>query len=1022
MPASYSSEDDSQALARREPDRAMAWLVFCVLLAITAVLSTVARQRSEDQVFQRFLYRAEQERDAIVARMQSHIQVLRGGAALFAASQEVSRTEWKDYVARLDLDTTLPGIQGTGFARMLSASEKTALEHSVRGEGFPDFSIHPAGIRAQYSSVVFLEPFTGSNLRAFGYDMFSEPVRSAAMERARDTGKAALSGRVTLVQESESEAQPGFLIYVPVYRHGQAVNTVEARRSAIYGFVYSPFRAHDLLEQLVSPANLDVELELYDQSIGPENLLFDSFVNGGRPATGHFHTTMNIDVGGNRWIAHFHSRPEFDGITANPLATTIALSGCMAALVTLFWLLRSQRHRASLAASARRLQADEARLRTLINAMPDLVCLKDGEGRWREANNALLRAICPKPLDYRGKTTGELLADDSVDRTALALLDNSDDAIWQEGERLHDPIQLPMPDRVERTYDVAKIALFDPGGQRQALLTVARDITPRIQAEVALREAESNFRCLVEQPLAGVYVVQNGRFAYVNPWFAQMFGYASPDEITGRRTVDDLVCPADRERVAANIQRRISGKIDTVHYTFGGLGKAGNRIEVEVFGRYSNYAGQPAVLGLIMDVTERQRNEAELKRYRESLEELVASRTAALSIAKEAAEAANRAKSSFLANMSHELRTPMNAIIGMTHLLRRNNADPTQIDRLNKIGVAADHLLGLLNDVLDLSKIDAERLTLEKAPFRLNGIVDNLRSLVHDKAQAKGLQVAFEIDAGLGERELLGDVLRLQQILINLIDNAVKFTERGRIGLAINALSETADRVELRLVVSDSGIGIAPEHCDKIFSPFEQADASSTRRHGGSGLGLAIVRQLIRLMDGEIEVDSTPGKGTTFTLTVGFDKPSSPIVQADPRLARAASHGGLSVFHGKRILLVEDDPINQEVSCQLLRDLPGLNVELADNGEAAVAMASGRHYDAILMDMQMPGMNGLDATLVIREMPEHARTPIIALTANAFVEDRQLCLEAGMSDFIAKPVEPALLFDKLAYWLNPANC
>ncbi len=317
MPASYTSEDRPQTLARREPGSVLPWLVFCGLLALTAVLSIVARQRSEEEIYQRFLYRTEQERVAIIARMASHIQVLRGGAALFAASQEVSRGEWKDYVARLHLDTTLPGIQGTGFARMLAPSEKTAHEDSVRREGFPDFAIHPDGARTQYSSIDYLEPFTGRNLRAFGYDMFSEPVRRAAMERARDTGKAALSARVTLVQETDSEPQPGFLIYVPVYRHGQAVDTVEARRSALHGFVYSPFRAHDLLKQLVSPANLDVELELYDQSIAPENLLFDSFHNAGRPATGRFHTTTNIDIGGNQWVAHFHSRPEFDRITAN---------------------------------------------------------------------------------------------------------------------------------------------------------------------------------------------------------------------------------------------------------------------------------------------------------------------------------------------------------------------------------------------------------------------------------------------------------------------------------------------------------------------------------------------------------------------------------------------------------------------------------------------------------------------------------------------------------------------------------
>jgi len=486
-----------------------------------------------------------------------------------------------------------------------------------------------------------------------------------------------------------------------------------------------------------------------------------------------------------------------------------------------------------------------------------------------------------------------------------------------------------------------------------------------------------------------------------------------PELFLGKRTADVIspaaadVCQAaiaEANRVGVSIGRQYDLDIYGTPYCF----------ELSVAKKALPSDEEPRFIVISRDVTARKKAEIALREFSEQLELRVVERTRELALAKEAAEAANRTKSAFLANMSHEIRTPLNAITGMAHLMRRAGLPAEQGERLDKLEAAGEHLLEIINAVLDLSKIEAGRFALEESQVRVDAVIGNVAAMLRDRIYAKGLNLMTEIPSL--PHQLLGDQTRLQQALLNYASNAVKFTERGSVALRARLVEEDGDSALLRFEVEDSGIGIDAATVARLFSAFEQADNSITRKYGGTGLGLAITKKIAELTGGAAGVESTPGVGSRFWFTTRLRKAVETGEAPGGDDGGAAEQEIIARHAGKRILLAEDEPINRELTQVFLTDVR-LRVDVAEDGAQALELAQRNDYDLILMDMQMPTMDGLTATRAIRQLPNGASVPILAMTANAFAEDKVRCFEAGMNDFISKPVAPAHFFALLLKWL-----
>ena len=1036
---------------------ALPYMILALGLLCTTIVTYYFSKLSADQDHVRFENSTQEITARLRTRIQTSIALLRAGTGLFAASEDVDADEFAHFVEQIELQKNYPGIQGIGFSRRFESAEAAAMAATLKSEGVNDFKVRPHGPRSEYYPIIYLQPLDRRNQVAIGYDMFTEAVRREAMEKARDTGVPTASGKVELVQETDAQKQSGFLIYAPVYRNKADTSSSAARRAALFGFVYSPFRVDDFVTPILTEKSFDVSFDIYDgDTIDPAQLLTQSPVEPTKP---RLTKTANLDVGGRKWTIAYATKPSFDLASSRSLVPFTIAAGLLLSFL-FFAVTRAEvQARARAETAARELAWSEAKTRNTLTAR-ELAeeALRESEERYRElienANDIVYM------LDFDGRIT-------SINAAAETILGYSQSELLEMnitevlsldsfvvGEQMltsgHQRTNYEV-DVITKTGQVRRLEtsnkLITKGSQPVGIQGIARDISIRRRTEESLREADqralSEYERLLERISGLAQALGTARELNVifrglreftdtsvpcNGFFVSLY-----DPIHDLRTA--CYAWADGEELDVS-------NLPTMPVTsYGPNSRAIRTGQVIITNDYmsatrghptvivgpdnglrpqSSIAVPMAVMGRIIGTIEVQSYESNAYHHEHQTAMSMAANLTAVAIenvrllsresrAREAAEESNRLKDEFLATVSHELRTPLTAILGWSRLLDSEPLeDGVARQAIETIWRNAKAQAQIIDDILDVSRIITGNLHLELHPVELAPIVENAINVVRPTADAKGIRIETRLKNA--PVVVSGDANRLQQVIWNLLSNAVKFTNSGGEVLVTASPNET----EAEIKVTDTGLGISREFLPFVFDRFRQADSSTTRQHGGLGLGLAIARHLVEIHGGSISADSL-GKGQGSTFTISLPLLDSKIKAADdvkPETSPLANQQSLSGLH---VLVVDDDEDTLELMTTALTSRKANVTAVGSAGEAIDAIKL-RPPDVLISDIAMPEEDGYGLIARVRSLDGEAQSsiPAVAITAYAKEEDRERALASGFQIYLAKPVELSELISVVA--------
>ena len=890
-----------------------------------------------------------------------------------------------------------PEIQ-SGRRAMFEASQKQSVPEFVITQRNETGAILPVLDRPTYYPITYVEPLAG-NRKALGFDLGSQPSRSTAVLQALRSDTPVASEPVSLVQEQGS--QVGVLLIKRIQEGANAP-----------GLILTVLRVGNFIEQFLSRDD-DMQVTLLDTRLG-------RVIYGEQPSQPTaIERGEALQFGGREYELQVRPSPRFftsyDNLRSwSLLVGGIVTDGLLGATLLLITG-TTNRIRMQVEERTQQLAVKSDLLQAVIDTVPIRVFWKDRSSRYLGCNPAFARdAGKSDPSELLGKTDYDLAWANVAERY------QSDDATVIESESPKINFDEPQTTLSGHTtwLRTSKVPLKDRANQVIGVLGMYEDISEQRATEARLRESEERFTLAMQAASDGLWDWNmQTQSTYLSPQWKAMLGYADHELDNSFATWERLVDEDGRVWTMALIHDCLCGRSNGFRTEFQMRHKDGHWIDIlsrAMIVRAQN--GEPLrMVGTHVDITERNTIARQLEQAVQTMEQ----QNQALIAAHKQALAATEAKSAFLASMSHEIRTPLNAIIGMADLLQETSLGPDEADYVQRFSRAADHLMDLINSILDLSKIEAGELQLEQIPFNPRELVTAVRDLLAVSAETKHLEMDMQIHPNVPST-VIGDPTRLRQVLMNLVGNAIKFTEQGQVVVTVEAVAD--DRV--RFTVTDTGIGIPSDKLPFIFESFTQGDTTTTRKFGGTGLGLAICQQLVSMMEGQLNVRSTVGVGSTFECTVRLPRviePVRPIPDgpAQPRVEPAS----VSPTRPLRILVVDDLEDNRTIVTHYLKNSSSI-VEMAENGRVALEKFQTGTYDLVLMDVQMPIMDGLQATNAIRQWErEHHRTPtpILALTAHALKEDAKKSLDAGCTAHLTKPIKKQALLKAIADYAAPRS-
>ena len=961
----------------------LAWIVLLFGLALTILASVEIDRYTSKDIEKTFFDQTDEITSIIRDRLIAYEQVLWGGASFINAVGEFDREMWRDYVSNLNINEQWPGIQGIGVSIPLAASKVTDHVAKIRAEGFPDYNIKPEGDREEYSTIIFLEPFDWRNQRAFGYDMWSNEMRRAAMTRARDTGMASTSGIITLVQETDEDVQRGFLTYVPLYQKDMPTDNVEARRAAFLGWVYSPFRMGDLMEGLLGKENANINFEIFDEGeIAPESLLFANFEMS--EASGEQHILgrqLDLNLQGRIWTIRYASLNGYtDGINGY-ISWIIGFGGVLVNLL-LFIIIRtisSLRFRAEAIAAAR-----TASLQTEI---------KNAELAHQETREANLELAFQKEsmdehaivsiADIKGNITyvnDKFCAISGYTREELIgknhrLLKSGEHSaqlyrdLWKtiaNGKPWSGELKNLKKDGGHYWVWSTIVPFMSEDGKPIKYVSIRTDITGHKAAEREIRKFKTTLDLMNDS--VRMFDPETLKFTYGNQIARSFGGYSEEEFLT--LTVADVNENFDEAQFREITQDLVSGKKKTITRSILQKDKNGDPLHLEVSLQYIQPTGEPPrFISITKDTTERFKVE--------------------------------KAKSEFISIVSHELRTPLTSIKGALGLIQSGTIGELSNSLQNMVKIAnnnTDRLIILINDILDMEKLGSGKMSFSMAPVNMTELLDGAIEVNKNYGLLHGVKFIKKVNSA--DFLVWGDKIRLAQVLANLLSNAAKFSSSDNSTVEVGLVRVGSD---IRLSVKDHGIGIPKKAKATIFDRFSQVDTTDQRDKTGTGLGLNIVKAIVDEHGGNVYFEDNIGAGVTFYVDL-------PELLGPEQLTRKITSG---TPKAAQILICEDEPDIAIIIETFLNDA-GFSTTKAYTAAEAKTLLANNHFDGMTLDIGLPDQNGISLLQDLRSLPKTEYLPVVIVSAHMPNEKEKLEGNAiNVADWLQKPIDPTVVVTRL---------